>query len=260
MKRLLMFLMSFVGTTAFADTETINWYVDGNTYTTTMCEAGGDIILPTPPEKYGYTFKGWLNFTPIEYIESTGTQYIDTGVIPNVNTNFDIEFIQNNDKPDECPMGSRVNAYNNQMLFFFGKTNNILYVNIGTDETQVSVNFSFSSLKTAIMQNRIFSLKESDTGQTLISIDFNHVSQSQLNNSLSLYLFSANQNNKPNRPFEGKIYYAKFWDNDVLIRNFIPVIDNNNVPCMFDLVENKCYYNAGTGDFIAGPVINSLGE
>ena len=52
-----------------------------------------------------------------------------------------------------------------------------------------------------------------------------------------------------------KIYYFQFYDNDTLVRNFIPVLDSDGVPCMYDLVEGKFYYNAGTGGFTAGPII-----
>ncbi len=58
MKPFLLFLSAlFIATTAIA--HTINWYVDGSVYHTTTCESGENIILPTQPEKYGYTFQGW---------------------------------------------------------------------------------------------------------------------------------------------------------------------------------------------------------
>ena len=36
------------------------------------------------------------------------------------------------------------------------------------------------------------------------------------------------------------------------IRVFQPVLDSNNVPCLLDKINNKFYYNKGTGDFIYG--------
>ena len=53
-----------------------------------------------------------------------------------------------------------------------------------------------------------------------------------------------------------RIYYAKYWKNNVLVRDFIPVLDANGTPCMFDKVEGKFYYNQGTGNFIAGPILD----
>ena len=52
-----------------------------------------------------------------------------------------------------------------------------------------------------------------------------------------------------------RMYNFKIYDNDVLVRDMIPVLDPTGTPCMYDKVEGKFYYNSGTGDFIAGPVI-----
>lgn len=61
-----MFAMS-----AHADTETVNWYKDGQTYAQTTCTVGGDITLPTAPTKRGYNFTGWTvalyDFSTLDY-------------------------------------------------------------------------------------------------------------------------------------------------------------------------------------------------
>ena len=60
MKKALISLLTIYSINCYADTETINWYIDGNVYNTTQCESGGDVSLPpTPPERLGYTFTGW---------------------------------------------------------------------------------------------------------------------------------------------------------------------------------------------------------
>jgi hypothetical protein len=55
-----LFILSDI---ALADTETVNWYVDGSLYDTTYCQPGGDIVLPTAPTKSGYLFLGWDVFS-----------------------------------------------------------------------------------------------------------------------------------------------------------------------------------------------------
>ena len=57
------------------------------------------------------------------------------------------------------------------------------------------------------------------------------------------------------RRFIGDIYSFKVYDNDVLIRDFIPVKTLENQIGLWDLVEDKFYGNAGTGAFVAGPEI-----
>lgn len=44
--------------------------------------------------------------------------------------------------------------------------------------------------------------------------------------------------------------YVKIWDaNDELILDLIPVVKADGTVCMFDLVNERYYYNAGTGTF-----------
>ena len=60
MRLLLIFIfVPFIGG-AVADTETINWHVGDDVYTTT-CQSGDTVILPNVPSNppYGYQFAGW---------------------------------------------------------------------------------------------------------------------------------------------------------------------------------------------------------
>ena len=50
------------------------------------------------------------------------------------------------------------------------------------------------------------------------------------------------------------------WENDVLVRDMIPCLDNNGIPCMYDTVSGKTFYNQGTGEFIARPISTVLPE
>lgn len=59
MKRIICVLCLLCCGVAFAGQVTINWGADNQIYTTTTCEVGGDVILPAPPTKRGYTFRGW---------------------------------------------------------------------------------------------------------------------------------------------------------------------------------------------------------
>ena len=62
MNKFLVLMLGLVASNAaFADTETVKWYVDRTLYDTTTCQSGGDINLPTAPSKYGYTFTGWTD-------------------------------------------------------------------------------------------------------------------------------------------------------------------------------------------------------
>ena len=60
MKRLLFFLsLCFICTAAVTEQISINWGANNQLYTTTTCEIGDNVILPSAPTKRGYTFRGW---------------------------------------------------------------------------------------------------------------------------------------------------------------------------------------------------------
>ena len=51
-----------------------------------------------------------------------------------------------------------------------------------------------------------------------------------------------------------ELYNFKMYDNDALVRNFIPCYrKSDNAAGLYDTVNNVFYTNAGTGKFIIGP-------
>ena len=70
-----------------------------------------------------------------------------------------------------------------------------------------------------------------------------------------LYLFNTNRNGTAfdGAAFIGKIYYAKITNSQgEMTLNCIPCLDVDRVPCMFDLVSRKSFYNVGSGSFTWG--------
>ena len=69
-----------------------------------------------------------------------------------------------------------------------------------------------------------------------------------------VYLFTTNRNGTAfDAALIGKIYYAKITNSQgEMTLNCIPCLDTDGVPCMFDLVSRKSFYNVGTGSFTWG--------
>jgi hypothetical protein len=230
----------------YEDTETLQWYVDDNVYATTTCESGADIILPNTPTKYGYTFQGWGVYTPIEYLESTGTQYIDTGIVPALNTGIKIIFNSSNTTTNNPLYGSR-KAYKNQSFdtWIYGATG--CRIDIGDTENYIGI----------LVPNTTYELQIIDS---MIILDKRHIgTYTPIEYSeYCIYIFNINNANQAMQAsgYTVKIYEVIIYEGSNILQHFIPVLDANGVACMYDKVEKKFYYNAGTGDFIAGPVIN----
>ena len=61
-----------------------------------------------------------------------------------------------------------------------------------------------------------------------------------------LFLFERSTHNYH---FSGKIGTVTFTRGGVKSLNLIPCLNEHNVPCMYDTVSGKSYYNKGTGTF-----------
>ena len=171
-----------------------------------------------------------------EYIVSTGTQYIDTGYKPNQDTRIiaDFEYTKND-------QGYRFTGeeYTNTM-FRFGTSNGIWWMlGYGTQDYQ--------------------KLGSSDTNRHILDFNKNNV---YLDNDLlysynyenftcnyNMYIFSINSNDIRDLS-PTKLYSYKIYENTNLVRNFIPRLDQNGEPCLYDTVTKQTFYNQGTGTFL----------
>lgn len=62
----------------------------------------------------------------------------------------------------------------------------------------------------------------------------------------------SNEENVDIRMAKIKLYSCKIWNDNILVRDFIPVLNKAGVPCLYDKVEEKFYYNQGEGEFLYG--------
>jgi hypothetical protein len=72
----------------------------------------------------------------------------------------------------------------------------------------------------------------------------------------SFYIFALCFGNRATNYFNGRIFQLDLSLDGSLVRNFIPARRNSDgVLGMYDTVSNTFFTNAGTGEFIAGPVV-----
>ena len=220
----------------------VHW---GNTIITT-CESGDDITVPTeePTPQIGYHFVGWTNFRQVEYLEfNRDNANINTGFVPDVNTKVRVKLRMN------AYTGGIIIGYysseNNSYRFF--NHNGQIYFDYGGVQNRISGSRFLNNTTYDFLLGSKY-VKDFESGAILIGREENNP-----------YVFSESIRLGGDNRVYGKIFLAQIWDNDVLVRDFIPVIDENDIPCLYDKVEDRLYYNSGTGDFIAGPVVGSGG-
>lgn len=186
-------------------------------------------------------------YTELEYIQSSGTQYIDTGLKPNQDTRVVTKFdMTQTDTAWRKLWGSGSGSYDLDFALWNDGTTK-LQSYYGT-KTNNAVPITDMSLNVDANKN-IWKY----SGET-ITFDKNNFTC-----AYSMYIFNVNKDNSPAYlPGMMKLYLFKIYDNDVLVRDFIPCKNPSGTIGLYDSVNNQFYQNAGSGTFIAGPEIPSI--
>ena len=235
---------------AFA--HTIEWYVGDNLLSTTTCESGDNITPPTAPDKFGYHLKEWGPYKArIEYLESTGTQWIDTGIKQNdfvKNLILEAVFQPSSNLCGEHLSSASGGGSNYRWYYPLLIRDGYYMTNIwgsGGEKKLAPADYAKHTIKVSLYNGEI-------------SFDNKKFVFEEPNSQVPFNIVIFGNNNGSGSPLLScyKLYSLSLLTADnILLRDFIPVLDPNGTPCMYDKVEHKFYYNAGTGDFIAGPVI-----
>lgn len=199
-------------------------------------------------------------YTQVEYLQGTGTQYIDIGSKMYNNSEIELCF-SFDDIPQDCSIfGSRVSGTTNNFEIASSKPAFLLYLDFG------SYNTSRATYNNPVINTKyICTISKSlravyDENRTLLARNTNLISQDNVTPS-NARIFDTAGGFSTNK-LKGKVYYCKIWNGENLIRNFIPCKNPSNVAGLYDTVNGVFYTNAGTGTFNVGSVVSkkSVGD
>lgn len=175
-------------------------------------------------------------YTKLEYIESTGTQYISTGITPTENTKVVIEFSSSSSSGVVFGQdsGYKVNA------FMFAMTVVVF------DSTKKDISISANAKHTVQVAPKAFKV---DNGSS------QYIYANKVNAAYPMFLFGNNRKGKFSEGVAMKLYSFKVYENDVLIADYIPCKQGNAVG-LYDDVAGAMGLPLGAGDFTAGPSIS----
>ena len=181
----------------------------------------------------------------IEYLESTGTQWIDTGVEGGNASSVEIKISNQTTSTVAC-FGSRVlsgKSTSRAFCMYLLEPTGLTYFGYGTE-----IYSSGGFITGGVMKlNKNVAMVNGKTVKTF--------SVSSFNSPSTFLMFASYTNNGTyidNRMFAGKFYYCKIFNNDILVRDYIPV-RIGQVGYMYDKVSKQLFGNQGTGNFILGP-------
>lgn len=204
---------------------------------------GGSISEPSSVETY----------TPLEYIESTGTQYINTGYKPNTDSRIEIGAYTTDTEHNKILFGSRNNTGADSSTkgfycWFDPQTVEHPSVCFGsTGITRTSLGVTSSELHHVMLKNGEFAIDDKSYSLT----------KNSFIDGPELMLFAVNTAGTiDDRKFYGRVYYARLYTSDALVHDYVPARRNSDDEIgLYDLVNSVFYANAGTGDFVAGPEV-----
>lgn len=192
----------------------------------------------------------WLEYEEVDYIESSGTQYVDTGILVSHTNRMELD-IQYTDVNKYQINGARSDASGE------GTRNDI-----GIDYKDSTYMLFWGISTTAIPNSNIAPDLERHTyfidcisgeygmDDEILGTGTPDETSSSINN---IFLFARK---KATSTIEGycyeRLFSAKIYTDGTLVRDFQPIKIETGTYALIDKVNNKAYFNAGTGSFTGG--------
>lgn len=177
----------------------------------------------------------------LEYIESTGTQYIETNIIGrNLHTALESKCSWS-DTSSNLAGGSGSTSSGG---IHFVKDNNV-----------IRTGGNFNGYNYTVNEVVIVKVYYDAQGRRVVNVNGNQVSVGSAYNAQDGNVNILKLSNNPNQ--SGKTYWFKIYNDDTLVFYGIPAKrKSDDVIGLYDVVNDVFYTNSGTGDFIAGNEIS----
>ena len=191
-------------------------------------------------------------YKQLEYIQSSGSQYIDTSFKPNQNTRVVMEMeFPTAPTSDRILCGARAGSWGDRMF-------TITYVN-SKSWWQFTYGSSYSTTSVTAAINTRFSVDQNKNVGTVNGVS-SSATANTFTSSLNAFIFCQNNGGSASNFSSFRLFRFSMYDNGTLVRDFIPCQKQDGTLGLWDDVNSVFYGNAGTGTFTAGPIVVPLSE
>ena len=183
-------------------------------------------------------------YTQLMYLESSGTQYINTGFNPDQNTRAIVD----------CQILSGHSA-NGQIISAVDSTNFYLLIYLYPSNV-FSTRYGKGTLQNFDSSISPFDRHVLDKNKNVTTIEGSVVTSTAATFSINypLYLFARDNAGSVDNQCKMRLYSCRIYNNGLMVRDFIPCRNASGTIGLYDLVNGQFYTNAGTGTFTAGEV------
>lgn len=186
----------------------------------------------------------------LEYIQSTGTQYVNTGFVPDQDSRIVLSVYFPIQNSNQFLFGARndSNGTSTMRSFSLNVYNTFYRTHYNSKWIDYSSSISFSEKFVVDKNKNVTTLN----GENVVSHTY-----AEFKSPVKLTLLAVNTNGTISGYAIAKLYSCQIYDNGTLVRDYIPCQKPDGTIGLWDEVNSVFYGNAGTGTFIAGPVVTS---
>ena len=182
-------------------------------------------------------------YTELEYIQSSGTQYIDTGFCPKADTRVVADVYILNKSANARIYGSTGNNCNfgiavessNYTYVYYGNTYKRQSAGLDNGRNSIDQNGTTATIVRGSITKTV----------TITNATFNGVSP------YPLYICACNYEGTVSGLTPIRVYSCQIYDGETLVRDYVPVLGDGGKVGLYDLVNNVFYANRGTGVFMS---------
>lgn len=181
-------------------------------------------------------------YTEYEYLEATGTQYINTGYVPNADT--EVRYISERTAAQtfnavDWGVTPTPKALVAGIYWSWGSASD------KSDNTKFNPDSPWGSMQVRVNIEGVYNLLGTKV------VNFGTVTWTS--GVLPIYLFCRNNNGTAERKCKLKIYYWAAFENNTKMIELIPAMrKSDSVLGMYETVSGNFLTNAGTGTFVGG--------
>lgn len=180
----------------------------------------------------------------VDYLESSGAQYIDTDIKGDQTTTVYVRFRTVASNPDGAVFGARQTSSSRQFCIVQNKTAGKVRLDYYSSNDNTTVTLSPNTEYELIHGQVVYNANGK------IAVISSNISSFETPGSM--YIFGMNNNGAFSVGTGVIIYRLTIRKNGLVMADFVPALDANNVPCMYEAVSGTYYYNAGSGAFSYG--------
>lgn len=190
----------------------------------------------------------------LEYIQSSGTQYVDTGVSAPSGFQADIDFelaSLSTTSINDAIIGAHNDSAPYSRNYFAAKAAGF---EVGVGEAYLQGEVPTTNERYMVDVSTVYS----DIHLVVNSVEHSlttDISATDEHSANTLYLLWCHGGSKWFSKCACKLYACRIYASGKLVRDFIPCISDTDEVGLWDDVNAVFYGNAGTGTFTAGPVI-----